>query len=233
VGVVKAVGVVGLLLVAGAPAAGAPAERTLATLTFAPRVGKTTVKAWVTRKRLDDGGVVVRLVADGVGDKAQALTLYQGGGDDDGPSDDLLKAVKAQAFDLPDGEKAVRVDLRFLVPGSKNDFQTDTYLVGFAKKTHKLVELRTRLEHDRSKTCREVKETQLRFSADQPIRLEALTSTVLDPALGDDDSPIDKSCRGKTPEARVVYKLTDDHFVPVDPPPGKTAPAEPSQASDD
>jgi hypothetical protein len=209
----------GAWLFAPSTALAAGAERTASKVTVP---GEPAIQVFVTRQRHDDGGVTVRLIASGVAERPQALTLYAGGGDDDSPGDAALKGVKAQPFQLPDGQRAVRVDLKFVIPGRTNDFQTDTTLIGFAGKPHKLAQLRTRVERDRSKVCREVKETQLRFSSDKPTKLEATTALGLEPALGDDDLPIDKGCRGKSPMGRVVYQLDREKFVQVDPPPSRS-----------
>jgi hypothetical protein len=197
--------------------AAADAERTVAKLAIP--AGKTTkaMEAWVTRKRADDGGVQVRLVTQGPGSKAQALTIYSGGGDDDGPSDKAVREIKAQAFELPDGQRAIRIDLRFVIPGTKSDLQTDTTLVGFEGKPHKLLELTTGSDKPRSATCRENRETQIRLSpAGKPLRIEALTVLTLDPALGDDDLPVDKTCKGRKPVSRQLYRFDKDRFVEME-----------------
>jgi hypothetical protein len=184
-------------------------DKTVAKLTLAP------YEVWVTRARAADGGLTLKLIAKGVGPKPQALTLYQGGGDDDGLSDSDLKTVKASPFELPGGQKGVRVDLTFRVPdGKKQDEQTDTMLVGFMGKTRKLVELRTRLAKDRTKICRDSEETAL--SLDDKGNLVAATVHKGESALGDDDLPLDKNCRGRSGVQKKTYKWADDKFIDPD-----------------
>lgn len=171
-----------------------------------------TVEVWVTRARFPDGGLTVKLIAKGVGPKPQALTIYHGGGDDDGAGDAEVKAIEASALPLPDGQQGVRVDFTFRVPdGRKNDEQTDTTLVGFQGKTHKLLELRTRLSHDRGKNCREGEETQL--ALDAAGNLVASTTQNAESALGDDDLPLDKTCRAPRGAAKKSFKWSGDKFV--------------------
>jgi hypothetical protein len=209
----------GLLVVAalaGAPrSARADAERTVVKLEFPFQDGgrAAKVEARVTRQRMPDGGAQVKLVTHGLAPKPQSLTLYAGGGDDDGPSDKAIRQIKAQAFDMPDGQKAVRVDLEFVVPGSKGDLQTDTTLIGFVGKPHKLLEIETGGQKARSRTCRETRETQIRFSAGKPMLVEALTTMTLESALGDDDLPVDKACNGKRQLGRTVYHWESEKFV--------------------
>jgi hypothetical protein len=207
-------GLVVALALAGAPRARADAESTVAKLEFPFKDGARQVKvaATVTRQRMPDGGVRVKLMTAGLTPKPQALTIYAGGGDDDGPSDKAVRQIKAQAFDMPDGQKAVRVDVEFVVPGTKSDLQVETSLVGFVGKPHKLIEMQTGGQKARSKSCKEMRETQLRFSAGPPMLLEAVTTVTLESALGDDDLPLDKACHGKRQLERDVYHWDNKKF---------------------
>jgi hypothetical protein len=205
--------------VAHASPAPAEPERTVARVTFPFKDGDRSVKveASVTRQRVGDGGVQIKLITQGLSPRPQALTIYAGGGDDDGPSDKAVREVKAQAFDMPDGQKAVRVDLTFVMPGTKGDLQTDTTLVGFVGKPHKLLELPTGTQKARSRTCKETRGTSIRFSPPgTPLQLEASTTLLLESALGDDDLPVDKQCTGTRPVARSLYRWEKDRFVALD-----------------
>jgi hypothetical protein len=183
-------------------------ERTVSKLSIPP------LEVWVTRARSSDGGLTIKLVAKGVGPKPQALTIYQGGGDDDGPGDAELRALTASAVDLPAGKKGARVDVTLHPPdGKKNDERTETTIVGFDGKTHKLLELVTRVGRDRSKICREFQETALTVAG---ADLVGVTSTRRESALGDDDLPLDKNCRSPNGAAKKVYKWATDHFVDAD-----------------
>jgi hypothetical protein len=204
--------------------AAAPAERTVAKLAIDAKKGP--IEAWITRARDAEGGVVIKIVAKGVAPKAQALTLYTGGGAEDGAGDAEIGNIKAQGFEMPGGAPAVRVDVTYKVPdGRKHDEQTDTYLVGLDGKTRKLLELPTSSLRDRSKTCREGTQTQLQFRAgkDGVVELLASTSRAVDPLLGDDDLPVDKTCKAPSGVTKVLYRMKGDVLVQIDPPP---APAE-------
>jgi hypothetical protein len=190
-------------------------ERTVAKCQVAPAEGQKPIDVWVTRTRDSEGGVVIKLIARGVGPKPQALTIYSGGGADDGAGDDEVQKVSAKAFDLPAGKKGVRVDFSFRIPdGKKNDEQTDTTLVGFGGgKTHKLIELRTRRYRDRSKICREGEEVALAVDGND---LVAGTSQKTEPELGDDDLPIDKTCKAPRGIAKKKYVWKNEKFVDPD-----------------
>jgi len=187
-------------------------ERTVAKAQVAAEPGKPPVEVWVTRQRDEEGGVVIKLVAKGVGPKPQALTLYTGGGADDGAGDAEVRKIAASPFDLPGGRKGVRVDFTYRIPdGRKKDEQTDTSLVGFGGgKAHKLIELRTRLARDRSKLCREAEEIALSLEGDQLI---AIVGRKALPELGDDDLPIDKTCKAPRDLFKRRYPWKDEHFV--------------------
>ena len=202
-------------------------DKTVAKLSLANGENFPAIDVWVTRAAGKDGSLVVKLIAKGVGAKPQALTIYQCGGDDDGAGDAEVRGIKASAFDLPGGKKGVRVDLVYRLPdGKKKDEQTDTTLVGFGGgKTHKLLELRTRLAHDRSKVCRESEEIALALEGDA---LAASRSLKLDSALGDDDLPLDKSCKSPRGVAKKLYKWANEKFVDPD-----DAPAAPDGGTPD
>jgi hypothetical protein len=177
--------------------------------------GGKAIDVWVTRTRDSEGGIAIKLIARGVGPKPQSLTIYTGGGADDGAGDDEVQRISAKPFDLPGGKKGVRVDYTFRIPdGKKNDEQTDTMLVGFGGgKTHKLIELRTRRYRDRSKICREGEEVSLTIEGND---LVAGTSQKTDPELGDDDLPIDKTCKAPRGVAKKKYPWKDEKFVDPD-----------------
>jgi len=210
-------GLVCLLLLA-APAI---ADETAAKVTVPVEPDKK-VDVWVTRARGDDGSLTLKLIARGLWPKPQSLTLYQGGGDDDGYGDDDVKKVTAHTFDVGGGKKIAKVEITYKPPdGKKVDEQTDTILVGFDGKTHKMLELTTRRSRDRSKVCRET--DQIDLAADGPT-LTASRHLVREAALGDDDLPIDKSCRSPKEVAKKYFKLTGGQWVESDGPPAE-APA--------
>ena len=181
-------------------------------------VAKKTINLVVTRQKQPDGGSVIKLAARGLG-KPQTLTLYQGGGDDDGPNDVDIKKVLIDEVEL--GKlKVARVDINFRIPGTvKKEIQTDTMLIGFDGKMHKLVELRTYYSRTKSKLCRDGEEVTLAGSAET---LTATKTAIAEPALDDEDQPIDKSCKPKGGPQKVIYKMKGDHFVQVDPAPAET-----------
>jgi hypothetical protein len=201
-------------------------ERTVSKLSIPP------LEVWVTRARASDGGLTLKVVAKGVGPKPQALTIYQGGGDDDGAGDADLRAVTASAVDLPGGKKGARVDVTLHPPdGKKSDERTETTIVGFDGKTRKLLELVTRVGRDRSKICREFQETALTVAG---ADLVGVTSMRRESALGDDVLPLDKGCRSPSGAAKKVYKWATDHFVDADADfedEGETAPPATSSSS--
>ena len=183
-------------------------ERTVSKLSIPP------VEVWVSKTLAGDGGLTVKLTAKGVGPKPQSLTLYQGGGDDDGAGAADLRGLTASVVDLPNAQKGVRVDVTLHPPdGKKSDERTETIIVGFAGKTHKLLELITRVGRDRSKICREFQDTAL---AVEGADLVGVTSTRRESALGDDDLPLDKACRSPSGTAKKIYKWSTDHFVDPD-----------------
>lgn len=192
------------------------ADETAAKVTVAVEPGKT-VDVWVTRARGDNASLTLKLIARGPWPKPQALTLYQGGGDDDGYGDDDVKKVTAHSFDVGGGKKIAKVEITYKPPdGKKVDEQTDTILVGFEGKTHKMLELTTRRSRDRSKVCRET--DQIDLAADGAT-LTASRHLVREAALGDDDLPIDKSCRSPKDVAKKFFKLSGGQWIESDAPP--------------
>jgi hypothetical protein len=189
---------------------------------FAANVARLTVDAngksveiWLTRARSQDGAVTVKVVAKGAWPKPQALTIYQGGGDDDGYGDDDIRGLDMKPFDLPGGQKGVRVDLTYRVlGGKKKDLQTDTTLVGFVDKTHKVFEVTTARSLKRTKVCNEGEATELSIGADNAL----ITSTkrTAEAALGDDDLPIDKKCRASDKATQRSFAWDKDHFIDPD-----------------
>ena len=169
------------------------------------------VELVLTRARTTDGGLVVKVVAKGLGPKPQPLIIYRGGGDDDGVGDDDVRGVALKPFELANGQKGARIDLTFRVPdGKKKDVQTDTTLVGFAGKPHKLLEVTTERARDRSKLCRDLESTELKIEGTD---LGAATTKQVEPALGDDDLPIDKGCKAPSGAVKKLYRWEKDHFV--------------------
>src|SRR5689334_11474632 len=113
--------VVFLGIVAAQPAHAA--DRTIQKIT----VGKAEV--WLTRADAEDGGLVVKVIAKGVGPRPQALTIYTGGGDDDGPGTAEVKSLAAKVMDVPSVGKVLRIDFAYQIPGTTEE-QTETTLVG-------------------------------------------------------------------------------------------------------
>jgi hypothetical protein len=187
------------------------ADKTVAKLTFASAKGPLEV--WLTRADSADGNLVVKVIAKGVGPKPQSLTIYSGGGDDDGPGVEEARALTAKVIELPAVGKAVRVDFTHVELGGQDE-ETETTLVGFDGKTHKLLELTTRRTHARSKVCREREETALLGELGEAEgMLTATTRLHVDPTLGDDDEPIDRKCVAPKGVYRVIYKWTGERYV--------------------
>lgn len=183
----------------------------------------------VVRTAPGNGGVTVTLKAKPQGGKAQSYIVYEGGGDEDGAGDKDVKGVTAAAFDLQGGKKGVRVDVTYHAPDKpKKEDQTDTTIVAVDGKPRALVELTTRLGRDRSKVCRENQQVSLAMEGDD---LAATTAIQLEPALGDDDLPIDKKCKSPAGGVKKVYKWTDGKFV--DPSAAPPAAAKPKQEESD
>jgi hypothetical protein len=180
-----------VLILVAAPASAGP-DRTVQKVRLRPSAGAGMVEVWLTRARGAEGALTVKLFVRGLGPKAQALTLYEGGGGDDGPGDDDLKALDAAVLEVG-GKKLVRVDFAYHPPdGRKGDERTDTFLVGFEDKPVRLAQLVTRKRRTRSKLCKEREETRL--VVDAAGNLLAETRLEVDPELGDDDEPLDRRC---------------------------------------
>jgi hypothetical protein len=195
-----------LVGLATAASADAPVPRTVQKLS----VGK--VEVWITRADAFDGGLVVKVIAKGVGPRPQALTLYSGGGDDDGPGTDEIKALSAKVLELPAAGKVLRVDFAYTVPGTSEE-QTETTLVGFEGKTHKLLSLVTRRTHTRNPQCKEQWETALTGEGDElDGQVVAMKKLKVIPVRGDDDEPLDKGCVPQKPE-KSVYRWTGERFA--------------------
>jgi hypothetical protein len=191
--------------VSGAASAG---EQTVARFQI-PVDGKP-MDVVVVRGAPGNGGVTITLKAKPAGGKAQSYIVYEGGGDEDGAGDKDVKNVTAAPFDLQAGKKGVRVDVTYHAPDKpKKEDQTDTTIVAVDGKPRPLVELTTRLGRDRSKVCRENQQVTLSLEGDD---LVASTSTQLEPALGDDDLPIDKKCKSPAGSVKKVYKWADGKF---------------------
>jgi hypothetical protein len=220
-------------MLVGIALAGAPAgaqERTVQKLFLTPLAGAPQVEVWLTRARDADGALTIRLVERGVGARPQSLTIYRGGGGDDSAGDEDLRALTGQVMALPGGRNVVRVDFTYHPAGGQaNDEQTDTTLVGFVgPKTHKLLKLRTRVALERSKLCRELAEVTLRpegpVAPDGSFILIATAANRAEPKLGDDDAPIDPTCRAPAGTQEKRYRFDGHHLVEWAPPPPVAAP---------
>jgi hypothetical protein len=166
-----------------------------------------------------DGSLTLKLVARGLGPKAQTLVIYQGGGDEDGAGEEHFRGAALKAFDVGGGARGARVDFTYQHPeAKKRDEITDTTIVGFAGgKPKKLFELRTRRGRDKNKLCKEAEETRLAVEGNGEGRvLVATTVQTVDPVLGDDDLPVDKSCRAPKGAQKKSYKWADGRFVDPD-----------------
>jgi hypothetical protein len=180
------------------------------------------VEVWLTRSDAFDGGLVVKVIAKGVGPRPQALTIYSGGGDDDGPGTDEIKSLGAKVMELPSVGKVLRVDFSYQIPGTAEE-QTETTLVGFAGKTHRLLSLVTRKTHTRNPQCKEISETALSGEGDElDGQLVALKKLKVIPVRGDDDEPLDKGCTSQKPE-KTVYRWTGERFAEPSPSPSPSA----------
>jgi hypothetical protein len=174
------------------------------------------IDVWVTRTRAADGGLTVKLIAKGVGPRPQALTVYRGGGEDDGPGDEEVRGISAKVIDFPSVGKLVRVDFAYRLPGQDAE-QTDTTLVGFAKKTHRVFDLTTRRAYARNPQCRATEETTLSGEPGEGApRLVSAERILVRAVRGDDDEPIDKSCRPSARPGRAVYQWNGEKFVAVE-----------------
>jgi hypothetical protein len=192
--------------------------------------GKPALQLSVLRQRLADGGLKLRLSIVHKGDKKKPalVTLYEGGADDDGPTDKAFRSASVEPFALPGGHRGARVDFEFQVPGSKKHRQVDTYVVSLGDAPRLVLDTTTRRERDRTKVCHEVEEAQLILEKDG--KLFVRPTSVLESELNDDDLPIDKTCRGKHPGPATTFKWDGETFLQIDPPAGggKKKPAEES-----
>ena len=200
-----------------------PSEKEVAAVELG---GKAPVALSLLRARQSDGGLKLRLLVspkDGKPDpkaakkKPVSVMLYEGGGDDDGPSDKAFRNGAIEPFTLPGGQRGVRVDFEFQVPGSKKYKQVDTFIVSLEDTPRVVLESTTHRERDRSKVCHEVEDTALVLEKDG--KLFVRPASVLDSDLNDDDLPIDKTCRGKRPGPQITYKFDGETFLQIDPPP--------------
>src|SRR3954447_9235038 len=82
------------------------ADKTVSKLAFTG-AKSAPVEVWLTRADAADGGLVLKLIAKGIGPRPQALTLYTGGGDDDGPGTGELKGLTAKLMEVPSLGKVV------------------------------------------------------------------------------------------------------------------------------
>ncbi len=216
--------VVGILAIASpvlcSVALAAPSEREVANTELG---GKPALTLSLLRTRQPDGGLKLRLVVTNKVDKKakpQSVTVYEGGGDDDGPSDKAFRSASIEPYTLPRGVRGARVDFEFQVPGSKKYRQTDTFLVALGEAPKLVLEATTHREHDRTKVCHELEEATL--TLDKDGRMFVRPVSVLESELNDDDLPVDKTCRGKHNGQQITYKFDGETFLQIDPPPAPT-----------
>jgi hypothetical protein len=203
-----------LLLAIHGVAAAAPAEKEVARVELG---GKPAVVLSVLRQRQPDGGLKLRVVITTSGDKkTKSVTLYEGGADDDGPTDKAFRAATVVPFTLPADKRGARIDFEFQIPGSKKFRQVDSYLVSVDEAPRIVLDVTTRRERKRSKVCHEAEEATLTLEKDKLLLRPVST---LESELDDDDLPIDKTCRGKQTGQQITYRFDGDKFFQIDPPP--------------
>ncbi len=202
---------------AAAPAAGPSSgtDKTVGRITISPTLSAAPVDVWLTRTRKEDGGLIVKLVTRTSTTKALSLTIYTGGGDDDGAGDSDVRNLIVRPFDVPGGRRWVRIDFTYRIPdGGKRDERTDTTLVELLPKPRRLIDITTQQIRTRSKNCREGEETQLLpENIDGELRLVATTQKIVDPVLGEDDLPVDKKCVATAGVDRKVFRPSPKGFV--------------------
>jgi hypothetical protein len=192
------------------------ADKTVAKLVLT--VGAKPIDVWLTRADTEDGGLTIKVIAKGVGPRPQAITLYTGGGEDDGPGGGEIKSLTLKPFDVPAAGKLVRVDFSYQIPGH-TDEQTDTTIIGFQGKTKKLLELTTKRTRTRNKHCKEVEENALTAEGDD-LDGYLVTNRRLKviPVRGDDDEPLDPGCVSQKPEKKQL-RWNGERFVDPQPQP--------------
>jgi hypothetical protein len=216
------------ILLLGRIALAAPAEREAATVDLG---GKVPLTLTVFRQRTADGGLKLRLAVAAKGDKkSKSVTLYEGGADDDAPTDKSFRSATVEPFALPGGRRGARVDFEFQVPGSRKFRQVDTYLVSVDDPPRKVLETTTRRERKRTKVCNEVEEATLAVDKE---KLYVKPVSALESELDDDDLPRDKTCHGKLPGQQVTYRFDGEAFFQIDPPPAEKAKKPAAEESDD
>ena len=139
-------------------------------------------------------------------------------------------------MDVPAVGKIVRVDFGYQIPGTTEE-ETQTTLIGFGGKTHKVLELITKRTHQRNKNCREIWETGLTGEGDElDAEMVAQKRLKVIPVRGDDDEPLDQGCVPQKNE-RIVYRWNGDHFAETrgtQPSPSPApAPTKPTESSED
>jgi hypothetical protein len=192
------------------------ADKTVAKLALT--LGDKPVEVWLTRADTEDGGLTIKVIAKGVGPRPQALTLYTGGGEDDGPGGNEIKSLTLKQLDVPAAGKLVRIDFSYQIPGH-TDEQTDTTIIGFQGKTKKLMELTTKRTRTRNKYCKEIEENALTAEGDD-LDGYLVTNRRLKviPVRGDDDEPLDPGCVSQKPE-RKQLRWNGERFVDPRPEP--------------
>jgi hypothetical protein len=218
-------------LVVAQPAQAAP-DRTIRKVALTG-ARNAPIEAWITRSDAEDGSLVVKLIEKGVGPRPQSITLYRGGGGDDGPGSSDFRDVTAKVVELPMAGKVVRVDFSFQVPGTAEE-KTETTLIGFSGKTHRLIQVETRHTRQKNQNCGEVEETRLIPDGDEMEgRLVTERHIVATPALGDEDEPLDLTCVSTKAE-RKVYRFNGDKYLETNEPAASPQPSpSPAPVSDD
>ncbi len=199
-----------------APAAGsaAPPATTFARLSFPVDASGAEISTWILRAPQADGSAQIAFHATGAAKPLQPLVVVPFARDAHAIADAEISEIKTQAFELPDGQRAVRIDTRLAAAGGAE--RTETTLVGFrGDELHRLLEISSGSARSRSASCREVTETSLRFSAPgRPVVLEAMTFMRLEP-VPDAGAP-DATCTGKRPVKRSLFKLDGDRLVEIE-----------------
>ncbi len=197
----------------------------VATVNISPAPGKPKVDASLLRARREDGGIELSIRL-----KGQTTSVYSSGGDDDGPSDKDVRSVSVSPFSLPGGKKILRIDMIYRAPDATADEENGlSVLVAIDDKPSRMVEIETVTRRKRSKTCREITEIALAAQdRNGGTVLVATTGKTADPALGDDDLPIDKTCKAPPGKTESIYRLVGGKFIDTS---RRAAPPKPTPAA--
>jgi hypothetical protein len=211
-----------LLAMLSFPSLASGAETVIQKLSVTNEPGKRT-EVWLTRSRLEEGGLAVKLYTRQGAEKSQSTVVYEGGGGDEGPGDDDVTDLKLGLLPVGGGRSAVRVDLTHrALEGKKGDLEVETSILTVKGAPKLLLTLQTGRQWSRSKQCRAGETTTLAVEAgEEGRRLVATTQKTVDPELGDDDLPIDKSCVAPAGRSRRSWLMRPEGLVEeaVAPPP--------------